>query len=406
MVPAGVFAQDQAAGTKLTFESCLSLAKKYSASLISQQENVNQAGWQKLKAGGAMLPSVAMQFGKQYGYSNSNFVNGGWQTEITADQPIFYGTAKLRQVFLQDSELKKQEYLLKNSWTLLAERVAQAYYGYASALSDMHNAESAVDLIKKRVIELNGWAALGKSRKSDLYSAEAKVSQLVAQVTAARNNAFNASLALAFVIGQNGGGMLDIDVPEAGTLTAAATDADIETLAQNRSDYRSQKEELDAQSRRIEIEQAAFLPQVNLNVSSVLGGSPSAGGGLTALLSAQWPIFEGGARIADNAVALSQKTALEAQTDELLRQITIELKGRYADLQASYESVTELGDAYEKTDKSFKEQENGYSLGAVTNLDVLQSMQDLIDTKTALDREKVIALENAAMFDIASEKIK
>ena len=391
--------------TSMTFSQVLTLAVKNSPDIIVQQEKLSQARWAQVKTFGGMLPNVNVLEKRQYGYGNELFSDKGWNAYLDIKQPVFYGLSKVNTFLITNNEARKEELNLLTIKRGLAVSVTEAYFSLALAQSNIKNIEDALDLVEVRRKELIGYVNLGKSRKSDLYAIESKSAILTAQRETAVNVLENAKAKMEYV-----SGVSDITAVWDDT-TITATKPDIKAITTDRSDLKAINEELEAQDKRTAIGIATFLPDANLEFTKNIMGTPYLGSssttdyGWTIMLNAEWPLFEGGGRIADTASEMSKKAALEQQLLLINKAVKLELKVNYNNLKASIARVRALSDALDKVQKSLKVQENDYRLGLVTNLDVIQAMSDRTDVKTQYDAEKILAQKNKIMLEISSEQI-
>lgn len=191
---------------------------------------------------------------------NGKLEYGGWETFLTIQQPVFHGFSKLNTVSALDREVLRQEMLLKSTWRQVAQSTAQAYYGYAQALTIVNDTQDELKLFNDRVGELTGWMNLGKSRRSEVYAAQSGAAKIASQLEQAKAAADDAADNLAYVMGVDG--LVLIEQQQEQEFHAA--DVNVTSTAEARSDVKAIEVDLEEQNRKIEAGLGTFLPQVNL----------------------------------------------------------------------------------------------------------------------------------------------
>jgi outer membrane protein TolC len=408
----GRICADDAALKPLSYEDCLKIAKQNSYDYKIQSEKVKQANLAKFKAIGQLLPTVTLQHVRDYGVpsggSDVGEINSqGWESLLVAQQPVFHGLEKLTSISYYDRLEVREELNLSSTERQLSQDTAQAFFALASAQADMSNIQAALDLLNERVKELKGWMNLGKSRHSEVYAAESADAVTASQLVDAKAAAASAADRLALVMG-----VVDVIIQQPAETDASGVTVDVAAAVNTRSEVKALQAAIEAQGRLIEMGAWTFLPQVDLNLSKVLGGTPYLGtaaysdAGWEVSLTANWPVFEGGSRVFDSISALSQEESLKQQLKSVTASIKYEIKSSARDLAASENSVKALKDAYDKTSKSLKAQEHDYENGLVTNIDVLQAMSTAESVKQSLDREIMQKEMNKVLLGIAVEQYK
>jgi outer membrane protein TolC len=395
----------------LSFDECYKIALANSDAVKIQAEKLKQANMAKLDAFGAMLPNISVEHFRDFGIRDLNsggYSDEGWETELVAIQPVFHGLEKINEISVADREAYKEELNLISAKRNLATATANVFYALASAQADIINLQKALSFMQDRVKELKHWLDLGKSRPSEVYATESSAALIASQLEQAKAQADDASDALDRVMGVEN----PVAVIQPEETSSTVEDINITFTAENRSDVLAQKAEVEASDKRIASGLGVLLPQVDLSVAKVLGGTPFLGttaykdAGWQFMLTAQYPLFQGGQRVFDTVAAFSLREAAYRQYISTLLDVKYELRSRIRDYYAAGRIVAAMKDAYAKATQSLNAQMNDYKYGLVTNVDVLQAMSDSNTVKQSLDRTIVSRELDKKLLEISVEAVK
>lgn len=400
----------------LSFGDCLKIALQNSYDYKIQMENVKQAKMAKYAAIGSILPQVGLLNEHTYDYElgngeslgNGKLEYGGWETFLTIQQPVFHGFSKINTVSALDREVLRQEMLLKSTWRQVAQNAAQAYYGYAEALALVNDMQDELNLFDDRVKELKGWMNLGKSRPSEVYAAESSTARIASQLEQAKSAADDSADNLAYAMGVEGPVLIEQQQEQ----EFHVMNVNVTAAAEARSDVKAIEADLDEQNIKILAGLGTFLPQVDLNVSKLIVGTPYLGTsaytdhGWQAMLTAQWPIFEGGTRVFNSIAGFSQYESIRQQLLSLIASVRYEIKTRVRDYAAAERTLQSLKESYTKASQSLKAQRQDYKNGLETNVDVIQAMTDAETAKQSLDTAVIEEIKDKILLDVSMEVIK
>jgi outer membrane protein len=401
------FADDQAA-RPLSLDECYKIALSNSDAVKIQSEKLRQANMAKLDTVGALLPTISVDHFRDFGisgFNSSGYADEGWETEIIATQPVFHGLEKINEISVADREAYKEELNLISAKRDLANSTVNAFYALASAQADIINLQDALSLMLARVKELKQWQELGKSRPSEVYATESSAALIASQLEQSKAATDDASDALDRVMGIEN----PVAVIQPEETSSTVEDINITFTAESRSDVLAQKAEVEASDKRIATGLGVLLPQVDLSAAKVLGGTPFLGTtayedtGWQFMLTAQYPLFQGGQRIFDTVAAFSQREAAYRQYISTLLDVKYELRSRMRDYYAAGKILASMKDAYTKTTQSLNAQVADYKYGLVTNVDVLQAMSDSTSVKQSLDRTIITRELDKKLLEISAE---
>jgi outer membrane protein len=174
--------------------------------------------------------------------------------------------------------------------------------------------------------------------------------------------------------------------------------------AKNRSDIQAAKDNVVSQTYSLEIAKGAHLPTLNLMAYWYTHRSSSyPGSNWESLLTFNLPLFQGGSVQAKVVEEESRLKEFQDRLSLVTRETESQISKLYQQATSSIKQVVAYQDAYDKTLKSYKMQLTDYRHGLVNNLDVLESVSSMLDTKRSLDRAIIQSKVNIILLEIASE---
>ncbi|MBP7792662.1 MAG: TolC family protein, partial [Candidatus Goldbacteria bacterium] len=101
-----------------------------------------------------------------------------------------------------------------------------------------------------------------------------------------------------------------------------------------------------------------------------------------------------GSRLADTIAAEALVNKAKYELEDVKKAIRTQIIEAMNNYNYSVLKLKELKTYYDFNLKNLKEQQKDYLLGNVNNLDVIQAMMDLKDSKIAYDNGKITAVQN------------
>jgi outer membrane protein len=390
-----VFAEESA-GKPLSYEECAALALQNSNAHKIQSEKLKQANLDRLSAIGAVLPGLSLNYDSSYTNSNSGFNRTGWESSLAISESLTNGFDSLSVILEKDRLAAKEEFNLAALERKIKEDTAAAFYTLASAQSDLINSQEALSLMTEREQELRQREALGKSRLSELYSVQSGVALLNAQLEQVKNNTDKAADLLALTTGEK-----STAIVQPVETDAAAPELNADALAPEQPEVKAIDADIEAAGRKILGSESAFLPQVGFQASTPLGGTAYPGANEWVFsIQANWAVFDRGSRVFGTMTEFSKEEALKQQRLAAIKMAAFNIKSKVRDYRASVSRSESLKIAYEKSNKSFKLIQKDYRMGMATNIEVIQSMTDMINVKKALDNEVIAKEKNKVLLEI------
>ncbi len=409
------FAADPILSTSLALRDCYELAIKQSERLLQAQQNIEQSKLRRRQSLGAVLPSLHWYLASTVqDTSNSRSGSGEFSSdlldrwrnasEFTAKQPLFSGFKEFAAMSAYKAEQRKNEALLMRESVNLYMDVATAFYRVLQLEQFQADTRVSIGLTQDRVKELRERSNLGKSRQSEILSAESQLGSLQSQEAVTGGDILSARYVLGFLIGRNAQTTVFTDTLPYPTDVASEDNA--LRLGLNRSDIRALREDVEMKRYGVRVAKSGYYPYANLvgNYYTERPGFQS---------EVKWdvtfnldvPIYQGGSvkSFADQAKSLLQQSELELQRG--MRFADAEIQQARESVISSINQTRTLDQAYAKAKKSYDVQVREYRLGIVTNLDVLAALNAMQQVKVALDTALLQTKLNVIKLKAVTEEI-
>jgi outer membrane protein len=250
--------------------------------------------------------------------------------------------------------------------------------------TDCRNLESIIALTEKQVSELRQRVAIGRSRLGDKLAVEASAASLRAQLIAQRNALAAARETLRAVTG------LGFDVELAPASLGPEEPPSLSPLLgelEKRPDIEAAKRQIESAEEAIAVSRAGHWPSVDATANVFLTRTgPLAGSHWDVGVQVVWPLFQGG--VVDAAVRENVERTKSARLtlDQLRRQAEQELRTAHAAAVLAIDQERELARALKLSEQNYEQQLRDYRNGLVTNLEVLNALESLQQTRRGHDR--------------------
>ena len=372
--------------------------------VATQSELIHQAEERYQQAGAALRPTVS-------GVASYTWLDKGARdatanptrqpnARLTATQPLFRGFrefASIRQAQALVGALGED---YRNAQMLLFKDVTQNFYDVLSLEQDLRNLHEQINQYLEREQELRDRVRIGRSRSGEMLTVQTTISTLRAQVEQLQAQLATAREAFAFLSG------LPAVTPLRDTETLPANLDAIETYLARlelRPDVKAVQLRLSAARENIAVARGARQPSIDLNANRYLERKGS-------LEDVDWdvqleltiPLYSGGSLQSRIREAASQSTQAELNASQVRRQAEQEIRSVYQGVLLDRSQVAALEMATAAARKNYEVQRHDYSLGLVTNLDVLQALTSYQENQRALDRARYVSKYNFLRLETAA----
>lgn len=377
----------------LTLKAAFSAARSHAENIRIQKGTVNQAEERLGQAKGALFPTVAAigtytrQHAPESSAGNRAFTQPTQRNvRLNLTQPLFRGFAEYAAWRSADIQLELQRERERAEVVSLYEQLVVAYFDLLSATQDRRNLIALRDLTDRRVDDLRARVRIGRSRKGELLSAQAQAASVRAELEASEATIAQLREGLSNLTGVPAIGELDHQpAPPAAAPDLGALLKRIDF----RPDVMAQRKQVETTGESVAIARAGHWPTFDffgnyyLDRTGVLQNSKWDIG-----LNLSFPLFQGGVISSRVREAAEEEQKQELTASRLRSDSETLVRQRHHALSGALSRLRSIAEALSLSEENYKEQNRDYSLGLVTNLDVLQALNLYVDNQRALDRTR------------------
>ena len=373
-------------GAGVTLEDFFTAAINYSPKLKIAEENLNISGARQRAATGRLLPQInananisnnrrnaldlvqEQEFdGKRYSLQLSQ-VLFNWQTFSARNQ------AKL----IEDQLEAEYYYELATLLTVVAER----YFNVLQAGDALESILSELDAVNNQLAQIQSMYERQLTQITDLYEALAAQAAVEAELLRLQSDLALSRESLRSATGLRVGQLFELDELASMPLLGNSIQFWVQQARSNNQQIRARQIAVQVAEERISEKRGAYMPRVSLIVqrqdsnlgfdNALISQTDSTYIGLDVSI----PLFAGGSNRAGVSEAISQREIARSE----LRQIELEaderVRSAYLRIQNS-ETLTQAAiKLVEFTALSAQASQEGFSLGVVTSVDVLNALRD------------------------------
>ncbi len=392
-------------GSVPTLRDCYRFALKKSEAVALSAEEIRLAEAQYLVARSGVLPQVGfnlIELFQDEGNTSSDSIRRTQTTEkFYAKQLLFSGFREMAALKGVKAQIAGQTFALDRAKQLLFADVALAFFNVADFDRRLLTLGSMKSAAADRLSELQGREKIGRSRRSEVLSAQTQIATLDARIEEARKLRAAALELLNFLTGQPIRGIAD-DVADPAPPPPLE---DFLAGASSRPDVRAADEERRAAESFLSAARRASWPTLNLQ-----GGYYVRRDGTyepvdwDAQLTADLPLFTGGSLKGGRRAAGARARTAALAFSRTTRQAESEVRSAHQSLSGSLSQIQKLATALELAEKNYRVQTEEYRLGLVNNLEVLSSLSSLLETRLAYDQALLNAKLDAVRLAVAAGK--
>jgi outer membrane protein len=366
--------------SSLTLQECYQLTLKQSETIAKQQEIIREAQARFSQSLSQILPRASYLYTNrlQDGSGSSNFTLSEIpEGKFVFSQPLFSGFKEFATIAASRAERKQRAHEEQRARELLFVDVYDAFYFLLSYEEDIDTLKNIQDVLLKRIEELHSREDLGRTRPSEVLTAEVRLSRIEVELESIQNNRDQAKQLLEFLTGKTIPDIEDNSTVSADEITSLEQYI---PLSRNRSDVLAAQEAFKASQNLVTAAKGDFFPNVDLEgnyYTKRIGNSSGVDWDMT--VSVEVPIFEGGENINLLKESKSKENQAELNFQETQRKAELEIKNAYTQLQSSLKRKTILEKALSDSQKNYELHLEDYRVNSVSNLDVLQALEDLQD---------------------------
>ena len=378
-----------AAPPALTLMGCYALALKQSETIAIQRERLAETEGRFLQALSGILPraSFAASEKRQDGSGGSAFqLRQIPERKFVVTQPLFAGFKEFAAMAGSQAERRQRKQQRVLAELLLLTDVADAFYVLRQQREDLGALDISRAALMERLEELTGRERLGRSRTSEVVSAEAQLHQTESEIAHIRGQETTARQLLEFLTGVSQIDALSDPDPLPALLEEEAAYI---AKADRRPDVHIAEDALQIARQQARIAQSRFYPTVSAesNYYTKRVGA-SAGVDWDALLKIDVPLFQGGQALGAAKEASAQVRIAKLSLAQVRRQAELEIRETYRTLEAALARVHLLTRALAASEETYRLEVEDYRVHLVNHLEVLQALQALQEARRQLIRAR------------------
>lgn len=396
------------AGSGVTLADCYQKALQVSESLAISEQEIAQLEAIYQQGVGKVLPYISWNMTQLW--QDTSGTGGGTSSAgdpirrrtptsyFLLKQPLFHGLRDFNAVRGYKSAIKGARLNREQAALNLLADVAQVFYTALDLQHELEALSSQRQLTADRLAELERRVRLGRSRDSEVLSAQVELASLEAQIEETRQRWSVARQTLLFLTEVPATAPL-VDNQPAPSLPALEMAQD---KALSRPDLLAAGYTQEQERFRVRYAQGNFFPGLDVTgkyYTERVGFYEPVDWDV--LLSLEVPLFAGFGTRGGVREARARQIAADLATARLKRQIRQEVQNAHDALRYSASQSQFYAKAVELAQQNYKVQLDEYRLGLINNLQVLQVLTDLQDLKIRQLRADASARTNAIQLRVA-----
>ncbi|MBI4711310.1 MAG: TolC family protein, partial [Candidatus Omnitrophica bacterium] len=322
------------------------------------------------------------------------------ESKFTISQPLFQGFKAIGALTGAGSYRREQTEAWIRAKELLYQDVARAFYNVLRYEKEIEINQGIHELLQERIKELEEREKIGRSRLSEVITAQTNLKILEADLAAAQGALATVRYLLEFLTGTElEGHKLSEETYEE---VSSRTLTEHLTMAATRSDVKAAEQAVKTAWRGILVAQSGFWPTLTLNHNQYTRRE-----GILAnldwdtLIKFDVPLFSGGetvGQVKDSIGVLKQK---KLSFSFAKRQAELDIKQSYQIWLSAKETNSLLKEAVREAEKNYAIQSEEYTRSLVSNLDVLAALESLHNTRQRQNLTYYVMKQDEAAFRVA-----
>jgi outer membrane protein len=395
----------------LSLEECYRLALVQSETVAIQKEAISRATAQIFNATSQGLGNVDFVINRTYQDSQQSNLGGSsvgsaigdpnmQESKFTVSQPLFQGFKAIGALTGAGSYRKEQTEAWIRAKELLYTDVARAFYNVLRYEKEIEINQGIHELLGKRIKELEDREKIGRSRVSEVITAQTNLKTLEADLAAAQGALATVRYLLEFLTGTElEGRKLEEETSEE---VSSQTLTEHLKMAATRSDVQAAEQAVKTAWRGILVAQSGFWPMITLDHNRYMRREGVLSNlDFDTLIKFDVPLFSGGETIGlvkDSVSVLKQKKLTYTLAK---RQAELDIKQSYQIWLSAKETNRLLREAVGDAEKNYATQSEEYTRSLVSNLDVLAALESLQNTRQRQNLTYYVMKQDEAAFRVA-----
>ena len=388
-----------------SLEECYHFALIQSEIVAIQKEAISRATAQIFNAASQGLGNVDFIIDRTFQDNQKSNLNSLGdpnihESKFKISQPLFQGFKAIGALTGAGSYRKEQTEAWIRAKELLYMDVARAFYNVLRYEREIEINQGIHELLQQRIEELEEREKIGRSRTSEVITAQTNLKMLEADLSSARGALATTRYLLEFLTGIE----LENRKLEEETVEEVSSRTLTEHLkmAATRSDVKAAEQAVKTAWRGIVVAQSGFWPTITLDHNQYMRREGTlANLDFDTLFKFTVPLFSGGetvGQVKDSIGILKQKKLVFSLAK---RQAELDIKQSYQIWLSAKETNRLLKEAVQQAEENYKIQSEEYTRSLVSNLDVLAALESLNNTRQSQNRTYYIMKQDEAAFRVA-----
>lgn len=382
----------------VTLQDCFQSAKKISESIGISAENTRLLQAQYRSGLGSILPDLRW-IKEQFYQDKGGTPGGGSPLQVQPNsyfelkQPIFGGFRDWAGIAIAKSQSEQAKLSERSTELGLLSDVAAAFYSAYTMQDSLAILEETRKLNQEQVDQLSRWVEIGRSRPSEVLSAQTQLATLEAQIVDTKRTYAGSRHLLRFLTGVPENVPLIDDFRSAGTLPLE----EALSRSSNRPELLSAEESLKQAELQIRYARGGHWPTLKASgrwYTERVGFLENVDWDATFTLNV--PIYQGGSVQADISAARAQQIMSQLSYSRLKRDVERQVRTAHEDLLQATAEVQAYDKAVQLVQKNYDVQKKEYRLGVISNLELLRLLTDMQTVR----RQWLESRANARLDDI------
>jgi outer membrane protein len=380
----------------VTLEDFFTAAINFSPELQISKESLNISAARRKAANGQLLPQISA--GANLSENRLNRLDrinnyDGSRYALTLSQTLFdwqQFEARKQSYFAEDGQ--EQEYYYQLG--LVLTEVAERYFGVLQAEDALESIESEIDAITNQVDQIQSLYDRQLTQITDLYQGQASLAAVEADRLSLETDLALSKEALRSLAGLEVGPLYRLEESADIPLLEFSLDYYVDRSREQNHQIQAREYVLKASEAAVSASKGAFMPRVSFiaqrqdsnvgfdNLPINKTDTTYFGVNLTI------PIYAGGRNSAAASEAISRRSIAESELRAMQLQVRASVRSAYLQVQSSETRTNAARALLESTSLAAQAMQQGFDLGTVTSVDVLNSLRDQYRAERDLQRTR------------------
>ena len=381
----------------VTLEDFLSAAVKFSPSLQVAEESLNIGSARKKAANGRLLPQVSgrasVSDNRRRGANGVLSTFDGERFSVQLTQVLFnwQAFAARSQAYLIENQLEAEYY---GALANLLTEVAENYFNVLQAEDALASIASELEAVTNQLDQIQSLYDRQLTQITNLYQAQAGAAAVEAEQLKLQTELALDRETLYSVSGMTAGDLLSLREDATVPPLTNSINYWVNQANENNHQIAAQEFAVQAANKRISERKGAYMPQVSLTaqIQESNLGFDNAFIDQTDLsylgLDVTIPIYAGGSNRAAVSEAASQHRIAQSELRMVELEASQRVRSAYLQVSAAENFIAAARKLVESTTLTSTAMQQGFNLGAVTSVDVLNALRDQFRAQRDLQRAR------------------